>query len=79
MFGGQVGIAGHATIGDKTFLGAQSGVPGNLKGNETLIGTPPTDPKAYFKSIALTRRLPKIYKELNELKHEVEKLKETYK
>ena len=79
MFGGQVGIAGHATIGDKTFLGAQSGVPGNLKGNETLIGTPPTDPKAYFKSIALTRRLPEIYKELNELKHKVEKLKETYK
>ena len=53
----------------------KSGVPGNLKGNETLIGTPPTDPKAYFKSIALTRRLPEIYKELNELKHEVEKVK----
>ena len=52
MFGGQVGIAGHATIGDKTFLGAQSGVPGNIKGNVTLIGTPPTDPKAYFKQIA---------------------------
>ena len=31
MFGGQVGIAGHITIGDKVFLGAQSGVPGSLK------------------------------------------------
>ena len=75
MFGGQVGIAGHIKIGDKTFLGAQSGVPGNIKGNETLIGTPPMEPKAYFKSQAIFRRLPEIYKQLNELQKEVEKLK----
>lgn len=75
MFGGQVGLAGHITIGDKTFLGAQSGVPSSLKGNETLIGTPPTSPKAYFKSIALTRKLPDIYKQLNELQKQVDELK----
>ena len=75
MFGGQVGIAGHISIGDKTFLGAQSGVPGNIKGNTTLIGTPPTEPKAYFKSIALTRKLPEIYKQLNDLQKQVEELK----
>ena len=75
MFGGQVGIAGHITIGDKTFLGAQSGVPGKIKGNETLIGTPPMEPKAYFKSQAIFRRLPEIYKQLNELQKQVEELK----
>lgn len=57
MFGGQVGLAGHITIGDKTFLGAQSGVPGSLKGGEELIGTPPMNPRAYFKSQAIFRRL----------------------
>ncbi|MBO5823771.1 MAG: UDP-3-O-(3-hydroxymyristoyl)glucosamine N-acyltransferase [Prevotella sp.] len=67
MFGGQVGIAGHITIGDKTFLGAQSGVPGSIKGNETLIGTPPMEPKAYFKSQAIFRRLPEMYKQISEL------------
>ena len=75
MFGGQVGLAGHITIGDKTFLGAQSGVPSSLKGNETLIGTPPTSPQAYFKSIALTRKLPDIYKQLNKLQKQVDELK----
>ena len=75
MFGGQVGIAGHITIGDKTFLGAQSGVPGKIKGYETLIGTPPMEPKAYFKSQAIFRRLPEIYKQLNELQKQVEELK----
>lgn len=75
MFGGQVGIAGHITIGDKTFLGAQSGVPGSLKGGEELIGTPPMNPSNYFKSQAIFRRLPDMYKELEALKKTIEELK----
>ena len=75
MFGGQVGLAGHISIGDKTSLGAQSGVPGNIKGSQTLIGTPPMEPKSYFKSQAIFRKLPEMYKELNELKKQIEELK----
>lgn len=79
MFGGQVGLAGHITIGDKTFLGAQSGVPGSLKGGEELIGTPPMDPRAYFKSQAIFRRLPDMYKDLNDAKKKIEELNEKIK
>jgi len=75
MFGGQVGLAGHITIGDKTFLGAQSGVPGNIKGNETLIGTPPMKPKDYFRSQAIFRRLPEMYKQMAEMQKEIEELR----
>ena len=75
MFGGQVGIAGHITIGDKVFLGAQSGAPGSIKGGQELIGTPPMEPRSYFKSQAIFRRLPYMYKELNDLKRQVEELK----
>lgn len=75
MFGGQVGLAGHINVGDKTFLGAQSGVPGSIKGNETLIGTPPMNPRSYFKSQAVFRRLPDMYKDLEALKKEIEQLK----
>ncbi|MDR0186898.1 UDP-3-O-(3-hydroxymyristoyl)glucosamine N-acyltransferase [Prevotella brunnea] len=75
MFGGQVGIAGHIEIGDKVFLGAQSGVPGNLKSNQTLIGTPPMESKPYFKSQAIFRKLPEMYKQLNALQKEIEELK----
>jgi UDP-3-O-[3-hydroxymyristoyl] glucosamine N-acyltransferase len=74
MFGGQVGLAGHLHIGDKVNLGAQSGVPGNIKENSTLIGTPPMEPKAYFKSQALFRRLPDIFKQLSDLQKKVEEL-----
>lgn len=75
MFGGQVGVSGHITIGDRVLLGAQSGAPGSIKSNQTLIGTPPMPKMAYFKSQALLRKLPEIYKQLNELQKEVEKLK----
>lgn len=75
MFGGQVGLAGHITVGDKTILGAQSGVPGNIKGDQTLIGTPPMEPKAYFKSQAIFRKLPDMYKQINELQKQLDELK----
>lgn len=75
MFGGQVGIAGHISIGNKVFLGAQSGAPGSIKDDQTLIGTPPMNPKGYFRSQAIFRRLPEMYKQLNELQKEIEELK----
>ena len=75
MFGGQVGLAGHITIGDHVNLGAQSGVPGSIKSDQTLIGTPPMEPRQYFKSQAIFRRLPDMYKELNDLRKELDELK----
>lgn len=75
MFGGQVGVSGHIIIGDRVLLGAQSGVPGSIKSNQTLIGTPPMPQMAFFKSQALLRKLPEIYKQLNDLQKEVDKLK----
>lgn len=75
MFGGQVGLAGHITIGDHVNLGAQSGVPSSLKANQTLIGTPPMEPTPYFKSQAIFRRLPDLYKEMSALRKEIEELK----
>jgi len=68
MFGGQVGIAGHITIGDKVFLGAQSGVPGSLKGGQQLIGTPPMSQSGYFRSQVIFRKLPELYRDVENLK-----------
>ena len=75
MFGGQTGLAGHIKIGNKVNLGAQSGVPGSIKDGQNLIGTPPMELKAYFKSSAVFRKLPDMYHELDSLKKEIEELK----
>ena len=75
MVGGQAGFAGHIQVADKTFVGAQCGVISNTKGNgEQLIGSPAMDPRQFFKSMAVVRKLPDIYRELNELKKQVAEL-----
>ena len=71
----QVGIAGSTKVGSWCMFGGQSGVPGSLKGGEELIGTPPMNPRNYFKSQAIFRRLPDMYKELEALKKTIEELK----
>ena len=76
MFGGQVGIAGHIKIGDKVNLGAQSGVPGSIKSESQLIGTPPMEPKQYFKAADVHTNLPELQQELRNLRKELEELKQ---
>ena len=76
MVGGQAGFSGHIKIADKTFVGAQSGVISNTKGNgEQLIGTPAIDPKVFFKSSAVFKKLPDMYRELAALRKELDELK----
>ncbi len=78
MFGGQVGIAGHISIGDKTQIGAQSGVSGgNLakKGGAVLMGYPAVPHRQFAKNSAAINMLPDLIKEINELKKEIEELK----
>ena len=76
MVGGQAGFAGHIHVADKTFIGAQSGVVSNTKGNEQLIGSPAMDPKAFFKSMAVLKHLPDMYRQLNALQKEIDELKQ---
>jgi UDP-3-O-[3-hydroxymyristoyl] glucosamine N-acyltransferase len=75
MFGGQVGIAGHIEIGDRVQLGAQSGVPSSLKSGQSLIGTPPLTMTNYFRSQAVFKRLPDMYRQMNEMQKTIDELK----
>ncbi len=77
MFGGQVGIAGHAIIGDKVYSGAQAGIAGSIrKGNATVQGSPAIDAKNFARSSVVFKNLPDMYATLNQLKKEVQELKE---
>ena len=75
MAGGQAGFSGHIKIADKTFIGAQAGVISNTKGGERLLGAPAIDAKEYMRSSAIFRRLPDMYRELGQLRKEIEELK----
>ena len=72
-------IAGHITIGNKVSLGAQSGVPGSLKDNQELIGTPPMSMTNYFRSQAIVKRLPDMYRQMNEMSKTIKELEQQIK
>ncbi len=77
MFGGQVGIAGHATIADRTMAGAQAGIPNSVKKAGTAIqGTPAIEGRNFWKSSAIFKRLPEMWTEMNQMRKEIEALKE---
>jgi UDP-3-O-[3-hydroxymyristoyl] glucosamine N-acyltransferase len=68
MIGGQVGIAGHLVIGDNVKIQAQSGIGKNLKENEVIQGSPGFNYSDFAKSFVHFKNLPKIVKEIEELK-----------
>jgi UDP-3-O-[3-hydroxymyristoyl] glucosamine N-acyltransferase len=77
MIGGQVGIAGHLIIGDNVRIQAQSGVGRNVKDNEILQGSPSFGYNDFSKSYVHFKNLPKIASEIEELKKELLKQKNT--
>jgi len=67
MIGGQVGMSGHITIGDNVKVGAQAGIISNVKDNETIIGSPAMDIRAFMKSSIYFKKLPELAKQINAL------------
>ncbi len=68
MIGGQVGIAGHLIIGDNIKIQAQSGIGKSLKDGEVVQGSPAFNYGDFAKSFVHFKNLPKIIKDIEELK-----------
>ncbi len=80
MFGGQVGVAGHITIGDRTLAGAQAGIASKLpKGHTTIQGSPAIEVGNFRRSSVVYKKLPELYRQLNEMEKEIQILKEQIK
>jgi UDP-3-O-[3-hydroxymyristoyl] glucosamine N-acyltransferase len=75
ILAGQVGAAGHLTIGDGATLTAQSGVPTDVPAGAVYSGYPAMDSLAWRKSVSVFSRLPQLQKELRELREEVARLR----
>lgn len=79
VFGGQTGIAGHLTIAPFNSFGGQSGITSNI--NEThqkMSGTPAMNVNSYLRSVVGIQKLPQLLKEIESLKKEINRLKETH-
>jgi UDP-3-O-[3-hydroxymyristoyl] glucosamine N-acyltransferase len=73
---GQVGVADHAEIESNTVVGAMSGVMGKLTSG-VYLGAPARPHREYLRLQGLFARLPDLFRDLRELKEEMERLRET--
>lgn len=67
MVGGQVGLAGHIHIGDEVHIGAQSGINKDVAAGSRLFGYPATDVVSYGRQALAIRKLPTLYKRVDEI------------
>jgi UDP-3-O-[3-hydroxymyristoyl] glucosamine N-acyltransferase len=65
--GGQAGVAGHVTIGEKSTIAARSGVTTSLPGNAFYAGKPAVPMAEEMKSQARVRRLAKLIERVKAL------------
>ena len=71
MIGGQVGIAGHLTLGNFLKIQAQSGISKNLKDYETVQGSPAFGYSDYYKSYVHFKNLPKLVNKIDKIEKEI--------
>jgi len=77
MFGGQVGISGHLQVADGVKIAAKTGIPSTVKEENMILEGIPAMPKIQFqRSVIYLKRLPDLYKRINELEKKLKKLTE---
>jgi UDP-3-O-[3-hydroxymyristoyl] glucosamine N-acyltransferase len=75
MIGGQVGFGGHIKTGDHVNIGAQAGIISNIESGRNIIGSPAIDINKFFRSSIIFPKLPELYRDILQLRKELEKLK----
>ncbi len=77
MIGGQVGIVGHLTIADEVKIAAQSGISSSIKEKGAIIqGSPAFNIGDYKRSYVFFKKLPELYKRIQELEKELTSLRQ---
>ncbi|MFT5679852.1 MAG: UDP-3-O-[3-hydroxymyristoyl] glucosamine N-acyltransferase [Myxococcota bacterium] len=76
LLGGQVGVADHAEIGAGARLGARSAAHGRLAGGQTYLGVPAAPIRLTRRMMAVSRRLPEMWRTLQSLRRTVDQLTE---
>lgn len=74
-FAGQAAASGHIQVGNHVTVGGKSGALGNTKDGEALMGMIGMPYRDFWRVQAVLRKLPDMYREMNQLRKEIEELK----
>jgi len=72
QMGGQVGTAGHLTVGKNSMVVAQSGIPNDVPANAVIGGYPAVDVREWRRYSAALPKLPEILRRLRRLEQALE-------
>jgi UDP-3-O-[3-hydroxymyristoyl] glucosamine N-acyltransferase len=67
ILGGQVGVADHLELGDGCKVAAKSGITRDVPAGQSVFGYPAVEFRRGFKLVALTHKLPELFKRLARL------------
>jgi UDP-3-O-[3-hydroxymyristoyl] glucosamine N-acyltransferase len=67
VLGGQVGVAGHLTIGDGAMIGAQAGVTGDIEPKSMMLGSPAVELRRFRRSATLFKKFPELLERIKRL------------
>ncbi len=74
QFGGQTGCADHVNIGDRVMVAAQSGIPGRVRDDTVVGGTPAVEMRVWRRMVAIQPRLPELVRRIRALEQQLEAL-----
>ncbi len=74
VMGGQSGLPDHQSVGDDALVHAQAGIAARVPPKAIVIGSPAGPKRRWLEEQLEIRRLPKISKELRELRQQVTEL-----
>ena len=73
VMAGQVGVGDHLEIGDKATLAAQSGIMHDIATGQTYLGTPAMPARKQMQIVAISSKLPEMWKSLKKLKKQMDR------
>jgi UDP-3-O-[3-hydroxymyristoyl] glucosamine N-acyltransferase len=76
VVGGQAGLPDHLTIGDDALVHPQAGIVNHVPPRSIIIGSPAEPKRRFLEQQLQIRRLPRINRELKELREQVAALAE---
>ncbi|ADE54600.1 UDP-3-O-(3-hydroxymyristoyl)glucosamine N-acyltransferase [Coraliomargarita akajimensis] len=74
---GQAGFGGHIKIGDGAVIGAQAGTAKSLPAGAKVRGTPAMSMDEFGRQFVMQRKLPDLFKRIDQLEKSVESLRST--
>jgi UDP-3-O-[3-hydroxymyristoyl] glucosamine N-acyltransferase len=74
VFAGQVGVAGHVTIGKGTIATAQTGIPNSTDPGSFVSGYPAIPNRDWLKSSVVFKKLPELRKLVQDLERRIVEL-----